>query len=143
MTKNAVPIKYVDIEHIHVTTPTKVYKNKSVQSPIATENISKNGSPCVYIPTPSKTPSDSGNFFIISTSSTPVLTPKTRTFLKESHEPTKLKPKILFNDYNDSKISKLKLALQLKKNQIRNKNASLIKLKKKILRENKKIKVIY
>lgn len=70
------------------------------------------------------------------------MTPKTRQFIEESQEPTSLKPKILFCNNNDSKISKLKLALQLKKKQIRNKNASLLKLKKnlKILTESKKNK---
>uniref|UniRef100_A0A2S2PG98 Uncharacterized protein n=1 Tax=Schizaphis graminum TaxID=13262 RepID=A0A2S2PG98_SCHGA len=111
-----------------------------VLSPTAIETISKNGSPSLYIQTPSKRQSDSDNLFITSTSSTPVLTPKTRTFIEESHIPTILKPKTLFSNNNDSKISKLKIALQLKKKQIRNKNASLLKLKKnlKILRESKK-----
>uniref|UniRef100_A0A2H8TT66 Transposable element P transposase n=1 Tax=Melanaphis sacchari TaxID=742174 RepID=A0A2H8TT66_9HEMI len=142
LTKNAVPKKYEDIEHLHVTTPYKVYKKMDVLSPTAIETISKNGSPSLYIQTPSRIQSDSDNLFITSTSSTPVLTPKTRTFIEESHIPTILKPKTLFSNNNDSKISKLKIALQLKKKQIRNKNASLLKLKKnlKILRESKKNK---
>lgn len=138
MTRNAVPIKYEDFEHLHVTTPTKVYQKVDVPSPIEIETISNNGSPSVYVQTPSKRPFDTDNVFITST---PVLTPKTRLFIEESHEPTSLKPKILFSN-NDSKISKLKLALQHNKKQIRNKNASLLKLKKnlKILRESKKNK---
>lgn len=142
LTRTAVPIKYEDIEHLHVITPTKVYQKIGFSSPTAIETISKNGSPSVYVQTPSKMPSRSDNIFIRSTSSTPVLTPKTRTFIEESHEPTGLKPKILFSNNSDNKISKLKLALQLKKKQIRNKNASLLKLKKnlKILRESKKNK---
>jgi len=98
---------------LHVSTPTKVYQKIVVLSPIAIETISKNGSPSVYVQPPNKRSSDSDN--IRSTSSTPVLTPKTRQFIEESQEPTGLKPKILFCNNNDSKISKLKLALQLKK----------------------------
>lgn len=143
MTKNAVPIKYEDIDFLHVATPTKFYNKLDIKSPIAIETISKNGSPSLYVQTPIKRQSDSDNLFI--TSSTQVLTTRTRTFIEESHEPTGLKPTNLFsnnNIINDGKISKLKLALQLKKKQIRNKNASLLKLKKnlKILRESKKNK---
>lgn len=90
MPRNALPIKYEDIELIHVTTPIKVYKKIGVQSPVAIETIPKNGSPIVYVPTPSKIPSD--NFFNAPTSSTPVLTPKTRSCIEEFHEPARLKP---------------------------------------------------
>lgn len=115
LSKNAVPIKYEDIENLHVTTPSKVYKKIDVLTPTAIETMSKNGSPSLYIQTPSKRQSDSDNLFITSTSSTPILTPKTRSFIENSHVPINLKPKTLFRNNNDGEKSKLKFALQQKK----------------------------
>lgn len=61
-----------------------------------------------YVQTSGEKPADSDNFFITSTSTTPILTPKTRTFFAKSHEPIGLKT--LFSNKN-SEISKLKRAL--------------------------------
>lgn len=42
---------------------------------------------------------------ITSTSSTPILTPRTRKYIEESHVPTKFIPKTLFNDGRISHLS--------------------------------------
>ncbi|KAF0724431.1 Transposable element P transposase [Aphis craccivora] len=93
-----IPVQYKDIENVYVTTLTNIYEKVCAQNPIQIQ--SKLGSPNMYIKTPNKVQSSTSNLSIIaSTSSTSVLTPTTRKFIEEAHEPIKLAPKQLFNRF--------------------------------------------